>query len=158
MVWNSVLAWRAGDCCHDCRFMACDGKHACGSVGELSWVLVTEYVCGVARCRIDSVSAELFGTVHACHVAHPAVLDVAQGGRVCAGAFCAQPFFYDRQFSSLLLSFADGDGWLLGDAVSQYSGLYALCQVSGFADRRSGVWTGGVDGVVFICWNCGRPG
>src|SRR5260370_19269123 len=154
VVRNSVVAWWAGDCGNDCRLMAGDSSHAICSVGEFSWILAFEYVCGVARCRIDSVSAELFGTVHACYVVHPAVLDAAQGGWLWADAFGAEPFPYDGQLSSLLLSVADGDGGLLGDAVSEHPGLYALCEISGFADRRSGVWPASRDGVVFVDRDC----
>ena len=124
------------------------------SVGKFSWILAAEYVCGVARCGIDPVSAEFFGAFHACHVADLAVLDAAQGGWFWADAFGAEPLPHDGQLSSLLLSIADGDGGVLGDAVAEYSGLYALCEVAGFADRRAGVWSAGRDGAVFVYRDC----
>jgi Permease for cytosine/purines, uracil, thiamine, allantoin len=89
MVWNSVVAWWTSDRRNDRCFMACDGSHAFCFMGEFSWILAAQYVRGVARGRIDSVSAEFFGALHAHHVVHPALLDAAQGGWVWANALCA---------------------------------------------------------------------
>ena len=58
-------------------FVACNGPHALCLMGKLPRILAPQYVRGVARCRVDTVSAELFGAIHAGHVLYPVVLDVA---------------------------------------------------------------------------------
>ena len=54
------------------------------------------------------------------------LLDAAQGRRLRTHAFGAQPLPLDRQLSALLLSVADGDGRLLGDAGAEHSRLHPL--------------------------------
>ena len=78
------------------------------------------------------------------------VFALVQGGRVWADAVGAEPVSHDRCVSALLLSVADGDGRLLGDAGAEYSGLHALFEVAELADRGAGVWVAGGDDAVFV--------
>ena len=132
--WFGIQSWLGGQAIAamiDVLWPA-TAHNARRSVGELSRLLAAEYVRGVARRGVDPLSAELLRALHAGDVAHAALLDAAQGRRLWAHAFCAQPLPHDRQLSSLLLSVADGDGGLLGDALAEYPRLHPLRQ-----DRRT---------------------
>ena len=63
LVWDSVVDRRDGYCAM-VQCWAADRGHGLGDVGVLPRVLAAEYVDGVARRGVDSISAELFCAVH----------------------------------------------------------------------------------------------
>ena len=68
------------------------------------------------------------------------------------GPMLSEPsqFPIDGSVSALLLSVADGDGGLLGDAGAEHSGLHALLEVAALADRGAGVRIARCDDAVLV--------
>jgi hypothetical protein len=149
--WFGIQAGDRGD---DRGALAGDARVAGGDLGEFFGVLAAEYGGGLEWSGVDTVSAELLGSVYVVDVVGVAGIYVPQGGRVWADAGGSEQVPHDGGFPEVLFSFVDRDGGVLGDAFAEYPRFYAVFAVAREPDRGAGVRFAGRDDTVLFHRNC----
>ncbi len=159
MVWHSVVDRRPGDSRHAVRDLAGRGGGAVVGVGVLSRLLGAEHGGGVARAsRVDPLSAEILGSVHADHVVVAAVLRLHKAGGF--GPMLSEPSHFQTTGSFLKFFFPSltamvGYWATLALNIPDFT-RYAKDPAR--ADRGAGVWIACCYDALFVHRDRGHVG